>query len=266
MQAYSKRLDLCGVLRRPPRIYPRCCLRAPAEIVRDPDPSTYTQRLALTAGSFPTFNSPDIDSVFLWPVRPIDAIKVRLRNLSADASANQTRVDLAWSAWGIGMQRQSIGSYFVDLARAGFPAGERQIEVPLPPALNAAGRYGVFAEIAHPYDRDLTNNGGEQSVDGFATSTGRSRTFPIPVRNPSTFVQTISLQVGPPSIVPWVVLVPATLTLGGGAQTNVMAQVNVPSGIPPSPPGTLVSATVDILALLGGSYLGGVSILILFDS
>lgn len=256
----------CDTLRRPPPVRKSCCVRVPSEIIHDPDPAIYDQRLIAASGGLPTFNSPDISTVDLWPVRPIDNLTATVRNLSADASANQTRVDLSWSVWGIGMTRHSLGSTFVDLARAGFGGSEQKLSWPLPPALNAAGRYGVFVDLIHPYDRDVTNNQGEQTVDGFQTSHGRSRTFVVPVRNPSGSTQTIALHAGPAPVVPWVTIVPAVLTLGAGAQNNVMVAVHVPAAIPPSPPGTLISATVDVLAIMGGAYLGGISIVILFDA
>lgn len=248
-----------------PRLRRSCCIRVPEEIIRDPDPAIYDQRQIFESGGAPSFNSPDINTVTLWPIRPIENLSASVRNLSPDASANQTRIDLSWSVWGIGMPRQPIGSTFVDLARAGFAGSEKQLSWPLPPALEAAQRYGVFIRILHPYDRDTTNNEGEQTFDGFQTSQGRSQSFIVPVRNPTGTAQTISLLAGPAPVAPWVTIVPASITLGGGAQTNVMVSINVPGGIPASAPGVLVSATVDVLALLGGAYLGGVSIGILFD-
>jgi hypothetical protein len=249
-----------------PRKPVSCCIRVPSEIIHDPDPSIYDQRLVFDSGSLPSFNSPDINTVDIWPIRPIENLSATVRNLSADASANQTRVDLTWSVWGIGMQREPIGSSFVDLARAGFTGSEKTLSWPLPPALNAAERYGIFVKILHPYDRNPANNEGEQTVDGFQTSQGRSKSFVVPVRNPSGSIQNFSLTAGPAPVAPWVTIVPAAFTLGAGAQQNVMVSVHVPPGIPPSPPGTLISGTVDVMALMSGSYLGGVSILILFDA
>jgi hypothetical protein len=45
-----------------------------------------------------------------------------------------------------------------------------------------------------------------------------------------------------------------------------MVGINIPSAVPVSPPGTLISASVDILATIGGDYLGGVNIAILLDA
>ncbi len=256
--------QLCDRLRAPRRT--TCCIRVPSDIVHDPDPAIYDQQLIYASGDAPSFNSPDLDTVTVWPLRPIDNLGITCRNLSADASANQTRVDLSWSPWGIGMPRQPIGSAFVDLARAGFAGSEKKIAWPLPPVVQAASRYGIFASLSHPYDKNPANNQGEQTVDGFQTSAGRSKTFVVPVRNPTGSVQTITLNRGPAPVVPWTTIVPSVLTLGAGAQQNVMVSINVPAAIPPSPPGTLISATVDVLATIGGTYLGGVSILILFDA
>jgi hypothetical protein len=256
--------SLCEKLR--PVFRGSCCIRVPEEIIHDPDPAIYDQQLIFLTGTIPTFNSPDIDTVDVWPLRPIDNLRVSCRNLSATSSANQTRIDLSWSPWGIGMQRQAIGSSYVDLARAGFPGSEAKILQPLPPVVKAAGRYGIFVKLFHPYDTNVSNNQGEQTADGFQTSAGRSKTFVVPVRNPTAAAQTVVLSVGPPSVAPWVNVVPAVLTLAAGAQQNVMVSINVPSAIPPSPAGTLISAAVDVLATIGGAYLGGVSILILFDA
>lgn len=255
--------SICDVRPRPRK---SCCIRVPSEIIHDPDPATYDQRLVFESGGAPTFNSPDINTVDIWPLVPIGNLTATVRNLSADASANQTRVDLSWSEWGIGMPRQPIGSTFIDLARAGFAGSEGTIKWPLPPLVKAANRYGIFVDVLHPYDKDPNNNRGEQTVDGFQTSQGRSKTFVVPVRNPSGATQTITLSAGPAPVASWATIAPATLTLGAGAQQNVMVAIHVPSSIPPSPPGTLISATVDVLATMAGSYLGGVSILILFDA
>jgi len=238
----------------------------PSQIVHDPDPAIYDQKLIYQTGGAPSFNSPDLNTVDLWPLRPIDNLTATVRNLSSEASANQTRIDLSWSVWGIGMAHQPIGSSFVDLARAGFSGSEQTISWPLPPALKAASRYGIFVDVLHPYDKDTSNNHGEQTLDGFQTSAGRSKTFVVPVRNPTSSVQTIMLSAGPAPIASWVTVVPATFTLGAGAQHNVMVSVHVPAAIPPSPPGTLISATVDVLATMGGAFLGGISIVIQFDA
>lgn len=263
---YGSGPSICNVLASPTKTRNNCCIRIPSQIVNDPDPAIYDQRLIFDTGGAPTFNSPDIETVDIWPLRPIDNLAITVRNLSSVASANQTRVDLSWSVWGIGMPRQGIGTTFVDLTRAGFPGSQQTISWPLPTALNTAGLYGIFVNLQHPYDRNKANNQGEQTVDGFQTSTGRAKTFVVPISNPSGTTQTIALSPGPASVASWVTITPAVLTLAAGAQQNVMVGVNVPASVPASPAGTEISATIDILATIGGAYLGGVSILILLDA
>lgn len=257
--------SICEVLNRPPRRKQSCCLRVPAEIIHDPDPAIYNQQLIATTGELPTFNSPDIETVSVWPLTPIENLTATVRNLASDASAQRTRVDVSWSPWGIGMLKTAIASSFIDLSRAGFSGSQATLKWTTPEALKNAGRYGVFVQVSHPFDRDRTNNESEQSVDGFQTSDGRSKTFIVPVRNPTATTQSITLIAGPTPVTSWVVLVPATFTLNPGAQQDVMIHVNVPSAIPPSPPGTLISASIDVMARIGGAYLGGVSILVLLN-
>jgi hypothetical protein len=243
-----------------------CCIKVPKTIVLDPDPEIYDPQLVFSTGGAPTFNSPDIDTVDIWPVRPIPALTITVRNLSTKASAANARIDISSSPWGIGMPRTALGSVFVNLARAGFPGDEETISYPTPPALIAGGVFGIFVNVVHPFDSDPYNNAGEQTLDGFQTSTGRSHTFVVPVRNPTGSTQTIDLSAGPAGVAPWTTIVPSSLTLGAGAQQNVMVSISVPTSIPKSPPGTLISAGVDVLATIGGAYLGGVNIAILFDA
>jgi hypothetical protein len=243
-----------------------CCIKLPPAIVLDPDPEIYCQPLIAAGGALPTFDSPDIETVDVWPIVPLDPILCTVRNISSDASASQTRVDVSWSPWGIGMPRTVMGTVFVDLPRAGSAGSQQQISVPLATAAKSAGFYGIFVQIYHPYDRDTSNNFGEQTVNGFTTQTGRAQNFPLPIRNPSGATQTISFEVGPPAVASWVNVAPSTLTLGPGAQGAVMVQVAVPSNVPISPAGTEISYTIDIMALIGGAYLGGISIVILVDA
>ncbi len=130
----------------------------------------------------------------------------------------------------------------------------------------AAGRYGIFIDIQHPYDRDRTNNRGQQTVDGMQTSAGRKKTFVLPVRNPFSSAQTIKLTLSPAPTAAWASVAPAVFTLGAGAQQNVAVTIDVPAAVPVSPPGTLISAAIDLSADAGGAFIGGVSFLILLDA
>jgi hypothetical protein len=243
-----------------------CCIRVPPDIVHYPDPATYDAALVFESGGAPTFNSPDINTIFLWPIIPLEVVTATVRNLSPDASAGQVRVDWSWSAWGIGLERQPIASTLVSLARAGFANSEATVTLALPPAVKAANRYGIFIDLVHPFDRDTTNNHGEQTLDGFQTSQGRSKSFVVPVRNPTSGTATIQLSAGPAAIASWVSVTPASFTLAPGAQENVTVAVTVPASVPTSPAGTLVSATVDVLATANGGFLGGIAVDILIDA
>jgi hypothetical protein len=243
-----------------------CCVKVPASIVHDPDPETYTQSLVAAGGALPTFRSPDMDSVDIWPWRPLNPIPATVRNLSSQASANQTRVDFLWSPWGVGMPRTNFGTTFVDLPRAGFPDSQQTITMPLPAdAIATGGFYGIFVQLSHPYDSNTRNDFGEHTINGFTTDSGRSHNFELPVRNPTGATQTVTFTVGPPAVAAWVTIAPSTFTLAPGAQQTVNVQVAVPTSVPVSPAGTAISYTIDIMATLGGAYLGGVSILILVD-
>jgi hypothetical protein len=255
----------CDLLRRRPPGRPAGCIPIRSDQVKDPDPATYCQSLVAATGGWPTFNSPDLETVYVWPVRPIDDLTITVRNLSNEASAAQTRVSMSWSEWGIGLPRQQISSGHVDLARSGFSGSEQKISLATPPALKAAGRFGIFAEVVHPYDRDRTNNSGEQTVDGFRTSAGRSQQFVIPIRNPTSVAARIDLRAGPSAVAGWATLAPASVVLNPGAQTNVVATITVPAGVPAAP-AILIGATIDILARIGGQLIGGVSILIGLDA
>ena len=208
-----------------------------------------------------SFNSPDIDTINFWPVTPIPELNVRLRNLSTEVPAAGTRVDMAWSRWGIGQPRTAIGSAAIDLP----PGAEGAVKLATPPALIAEKRFGLFVQVLHPHDKDPGNNTGEQTVDGMRTSEGRTRAFKFPVRNPGAGAGTVQLQVLPGPAASWSSLSGNSFPLAGGAETSATLTIAVPGAVPNSPPGTLVTAAVDVMATLNGGYLGGVSVFILVD-
>jgi hypothetical protein len=111
--------DICRILRQPPPRKPSCCIRVPSEIVKRPDPATYDAETLFAGGALPTYNSPDINTVRVWPMAPIETLTATVRNLSLDANAQRTRVDLSWSAFGIGLARIPIASSFGLFAKCG---------------------------------------------------------------------------------------------------------------------------------------------------
>ena len=261
LERMQGRRSLCGLLGIPPRRKRDCCLHLDNVDVRKPDPSTYDQIRLLSLGLPITFNSPDIDTINFWPVVPIPELNVRLRNLSTEVPAAGTRVDMAWSRWGIGQVRLPIGSITTNLG----PGAEGAVKLATPPALIAEKRFGLFVTVFHPHDKDAGNNTGEQVIDGMRTSEGRTRSFTFPVRNPGSAGGTIHLQVLPGPAAPWASLSASTFTLAPGAEASVTLTLTVPAAAPVSPPGTLVTTMVDVLATLNGAYLGGINIFILID-
>lgn len=251
----------CRGLSLPPRRKHGCCLPLDTVDVRKPDPSTYDQQRLLSMGMPVSFNSLDIDTVNFWPVTPIPELNVRLRNLSTEVPAPGTRVDMAWSRWGIGQVRTAVGSAAVDLA----PGAEGAVKLATPPALMAEKRFGLFVRVSHPHDKDPNNNTGEQTVDGMRTSEGRTRAFQFPVRNPGPGAGTVQLQVLPGPAAAWCSLSGSSFPLGPGAETPATLTIAVPAAVPNSPPGTQVTTAVDVMATLNGGYLGGVSVFILVD-
>lgn len=253
--------SLCRLLGTLPRRKRDCCVPLDNVDVRKPDPSTYDQTRLLSAGVPITFNSPDIDTINFWPVVPIPELNVRLRNLSTEVPAAGTRVDMAWSRWGIGQVRSPVGSIAIDLA----PGTEGAVKLATPPALIAAGRFALFVKVFHPHDKDAGNNTGEQTIDGMRTSEGRTRSFTFPVRNPGPAAGNIQLQVLAGPAAPWAALSASNFTLAPGTETNATLTISVPAAVPVSPPGTLVTTMLDVMATLNGAYLGGINIFILID-
>jgi hypothetical protein len=258
--------SLCRALDNPPPLASDCCVRLPPEIVKDPDPATYDAQRVLASGLAPSFNSPDITTVSIWPMRPNEQISAVVRNLSSEAAATRTRVDLSWSPFGIGLPRTPIASSFVDLARAGSFGSEQTLSWPTPPVVVAANRYAIFVDISHPYDRDPNNNSGQQTVEGMLTSAGRAQRFLVPVRNPLATPQTVNLTLSPAIPASWANVSPTVVTLAPGARQNVVVEIVVPASVPPSPAGTVVTETLELLAVAGGVLLGGVAFLILVDA
>jgi hypothetical protein len=247
----------------PPKRKKSPCVPIPSKIVKNPDPAIYDQYLEFKNDRPFSFNSPDIDTVNIWPVTPIPKIRVTVRNLSNETSAINTRINVSWSPWGIGLERKQLGSTTVNLSRAGKGGSEVSVFLTTPEEVIEAKRYGIFVDVVHPFDKNASNNHGEQTVDGFATSEKREGVFIIPVRNSSSFMVNIDLHVRPEK---WdATVTPSSLILSPGAQENVMFSVKVPSSIPPPNTGISITETFEVYATIGNELLGGVSILVLID-
>ena len=261
----SRAPSICNAFRPAPPPASNC-VRAPSDILKLPDPAIYDQTLEIAQGRAPTWDSPDIFTHDVDPLRPLDQIRVILRNNSPDASAFNTQVQVAWSEFGIGMPRVPIGAVRVDLARAGFPGSTKDAFIPPPPAARAQVKFGVFVSIDHPYDRDRTNNKGEQALDVKHTrDVGPNPTFEFPLRNSFADPIEITLLVNNPQNWFFTALV-ATVAplspffLNPGETRSVSVNIAVPTG---TPPGTLGTFSVYATTPLG--LLGGVALVVIVD-
>src|SRR5438876_17119 len=110
----------CKPQRKKPRF--SCCvaIKNPPE---RPDPASYSQEEQLALGQIPSWNSPDITTNDWSPFRLRQEAEVKIRNLSATASAANALVHFYVSQFGIGMARSLMSSMRVNLS----PLQERTI-------------------------------------------------------------------------------------------------------------------------------------------
>jgi hypothetical protein len=235
------------------------------EIVKRPDPSIYDQKLELSQGRIPTWDNPDISSHQQMTVTdpqivPLENMQASIHNRSAEAHAFNTIVRVEWSKFGIGLQRNQLGSINVNLLRAGSVGDTVQISLPLPSDLRALVRFAIFVNVNHPHDMDITNNEGEQAFDGKRTSEfGRSLSFTIPVRNPMNNTLTLNMGVIPTM---WSVnFNPSSFALNPGQERNVIVTFDIPQNIPAD-----IKEVFDIYSTHQTGLLGGVQLIIIVDS
>lgn len=246
MQAES---SLCrGFRPKPPRS--SNCVAVPEKIIKQPDPAIYDQTLVLASGGVPSWDSPDLYTHDFPGFVPLGRVDALIHNLAGDASACNVGVQFAWSQFGIGMDRNVIGTVPVNLG----PGDTQKVTIPTPTAMNAAVRFNVFVTLSHPYDKDPTNNEGEQAFDFQTTGVvGRTMVFHFPVKNRFNATVDVNLLIDP---VQWgVAAVPSTFTLTAGAQTDVDVTISIPAAVPS---GTLQLFSVYAVTPLG--LLGGVGL------
>lgn len=148
-----------------------------------PDPGLYSQQEQFLSGGPVSWNSPDI-TTNITNGGLLEAIKVVVRNTSADAPALGTQVTVEYSSYGIGLPRTVLGSLPVDLNRMGMAGDEGELHFPLPSALrNEHTNLAVFVSVDHPHDRNTDNNRGEQVYSGAVVPVGGPATFTFAVRN-----------------------------------------------------------------------------------
>jgi hypothetical protein len=170
-----------------------------------------------------------------------------VRNNSATAAAVNTIVAISYAPMGIGMPRTPLTTLMLSLL-----AGEtRQLSVPLPAAvLNAPVKsVGLFVDIAHPYDANLTNDHGANMIGIVLLEAGRSGVQTIALGNTTSSPITYNLSIEPNTI--GATLSSTSVTVAPGATGGVGANFPAPAN-PPGQTEFTVVARDDSGNLLGG--------------
>jgi len=188
----SGSLSWCRPLKRKER---SCCCLAIENPPERPDPASYSQEEQFALGSIATWNSPDITTNNWSPFRLRLEAEVKVRNLSAIASAVNVLVHLFTSQFGIGIQRSLLSTKMINLAAL----QELTLLFPFSQSiLNGPQTIGVYTKIEHSSDSSLINNNGAQVHHGVMTSeSGRGFQFAFPVLNNQGTARQISLSVLP---------------------------------------------------------------------
>jgi hypothetical protein len=237
-----------------------CCVAIEKPPER-PDPASYSQEEKLALGQIPTWNSPDITTNEWSPFRLRQEAEVKVRNLSATASAANALIHFYVSQFGIGMNRVALSSAMVSLS----PLQERTILFPFSQAvLGGSPTIGVYTKIEHSSDIKLINNTGGQVHHGVMTSeSGRNFTFQFPVVNAQGAANQVTLSVMPNDLSGSVS--PSTRNCSPWEQFMATLTFHVPNTIHGTP-GAYVEKEVTVLGRFGnGSLIGGVTYVVRID-
>lgn len=248
---------------RPQRKKPRssCCVTIEKPPER-PDPASYSQEEKLALGQIPTWNSPDITTNNWSPFDLKPEAEIKVRNLSATASAVNALVHLYISQFGIGMARTLMSSVMVNLS----PLQEQTLLFPFSQAvLNGSPTIGVYTKIEHSADSKLINNNGAQVHQGVMTSeSGRNFTFQLPVINAQNAAGQVNLSVMPNDL--GATISPASKMCAPWEQFMVTVKFNVPGTIHGTS-AAYVEKEVTVVGRFGnGSLIGGVTYVVRVDN
>lgn len=239
---------------RPARPPPRggCCVTLASPPER-PDPAIYSQDEQLSLGQVPSWDSPDVltNNDVPWTLYP--ETQVTVRNLSPTVAAVNAQVQVALSAFGIGLAKAPLATQIVSLA----PSANTTLNFPLTQAiLQGDQSIGVFVPLYHPNDAVAINSRGAQVVTGVDTvAAGRHITRSFPVVNPTGAAQTISLAVLPNTVA--AAVSPSSHAFAPYEQITATLTVTVPGAVH----NTREYATV-IAHGGGGQAIGGVTLVI----
>ncbi len=213
-----------------------------------PDPAIYSQDQILALGQIPTWDSPDIVTNNDVPWRLNPELQVTVRNLSASVAAVNTQVQVALSAFGIGMVRTPLANQLITLG----PSASATLNFPLTQAaLHGEQSIGAFVELYHPNDAVAINSRGAQAITGVDTaSAGRHITSLFPVANPTSATQAINLRIFSNSLAASVS--PATYVLAPFEHFNAALSVTVPGDLHNTTEYVTVTASGADGGLIGG--------------
>jgi len=216
----------------------------------------------LALGSVPTWNSPDVITNRWSPWRLLEEFEVKVRNLSPEVPAVNGIVHVFYGPFGLGMQRNPLGSRVVTVA-AGT---EIAVTLPLGPSLlGGEQRISVHIVIDHPHDSQLINNRASQITYGVLTSeAGRDPEFTFPVLNQSAAARQITLHALPNDLA--AVVTPAVRTYAPWEQFQATLVTHVPGSLHGAP-GADVRREVTVVARdPAGAVIDGITHIIRIDN
>lgn len=246
---------------RPKR--PHCKCISTDQPPKRPDPAIYSQLQRLSQGLATSWESPDVWTNFWDDWRFMDNVRVRVRNLSNEASAVNTLVQVDWAVFGIDTPFSSLGGQMVHL---GFAPDEQNLYFPISDELRALGNnVSIRVKISHPHDKEPDNNLGFQAIHGVQTSKdGRSPSMTFAVVNSSTVAETINLVVLANDI--GATVTPASRAFAPGEQITATLSTNIPAAIVPPAGGFILKDATVVGYDSSGRVLGGVTLLVRVDS
>lgn len=175
---------------------PRTCCIAPDVPPELPDPWIFSQRERFSKGRSVSWDNPHITTNVSSPSRLDEFVTATVQNGSPDAAAAGVDVRFEYSRFGIGFQRDTFGMVRLNLNKSGLPGSVRTVKAALPsdPVQNWE-RVAVFVSVEHPYDRDASNNQGEQAWSRSGATIGGGGTFAFQIRNNLPTQQVFGLEV-----------------------------------------------------------------------
>jgi hypothetical protein len=239
-----------------------CCVTVDGPPPIRPDLAIYSQDEQIALGVAPTWNSPDMVTNMMNPLRLLPEIGVAVKNLSLRAAAINGQVSLYISEFGLGMPQSLVSSQVINLG----PSQQALLQFPLSQSVLAQAdqRIGTYVRIDHPYDSTPNNNSGAQLIAEASTRVmGRAFSVTFPVRNPLDSPQQITLDVLPNAL--GAAITPAVRAFAPQEQIVATLAIQVPAATHGAP-GAEVQSDVTVIARgAAGELIGGLTYLVWID-